>query len=70
MNRRTLSPPMIGELEGLRSAAMATGDHTELRIRVLALHREGWDYTDLASAVGLPVPRVKKMAQQADRDKM
>lgn len=63
---KTLTPPEIGELVGLRAEAMVTGNHVKFRARVLEMHLNGVSYSTIGAPLGFLPNRLRKMVEKND----
>jgi DNA-directed RNA polymerase specialized sigma24 family protein len=56
---KELPPPVVGELVGLRDAALVTEDSTELRRRVFQLHHDGASSAELGEILGVSAKTIR-----------
>lgn len=63
MTVRELSPPVVGELVGLRAEAFVTEDYTELHRRVFQLHHDGASSAELGDILGVSAKAIRAMAR-------
>jgi DNA-directed RNA polymerase specialized sigma24 family protein len=63
MSVRELSPPVVGELVGLRAAALVAEDYTELHRRVFQLHQDGASSAELGEILGVSARAIRTMAR-------